>query len=148
LIEDSYENGLALFNTSATVDATVIQTTKPMPQDGTGGDALFAFASSQLELTRSRLEGSERAGVALYGAAATSKSTLLLCDNLPFAVEKTLITDGVQATLKDGGENVCLCDDKITRCTASSSELTPPTPLAPLKNGKAPSGPIQQPPIP
>ncbi|MBI4702704.1 MAG: DUF1565 domain-containing protein [Deltaproteobacteria bacterium] len=128
IIEDTYEAGFLAYGTAAELDNVAIMDTKKR-LDGAFGDGIAAIAvpaiASSMSVSRSRVEQSARAGIALFGVNLSLSETTLSCNPIQLNVE---LMDVAQA-IDNGGGNRCECHGVPEQCRALSSNLEPPAPL-------------------
>lgn len=136
LVERTHAAGILVFGSTAEMHDVTVRATKPT-FDGTLGDGIAVLSVAYLEgatdpahvtLTRALLEGNARAGLVVFGAAATLGDSIL-CNPIDLDVERTIgVVDGAPLerdfSLTDLGNNRCGCATTVS-CTARSTGLTP-----------------------
>jgi hypothetical protein len=119
--------GLAVLQSTAAVESTIIRDTASQASDGRFGDgiavAVEAGWPSLLDLRGSRVQTSQRAGVSTFGAPAKLTSTAFECNVIDLDVEPYA---GQPASFEDGGGNTCGCDGAAATCQSVSTQLEPP----------------------
>jgi hypothetical protein len=132
VVDGNREVGVLVLGSTATIEGTLVTGTQAQANDGSGGDGMAVAAdlsSATATITASRVEGSARAGIAVFGAALSLDSTELGCN----AIE----LDGEQEYGQDfqfdasGGGNSCDCPGATVTCQVLSSGLAPPKLIAP-----------------
>ncbi|MBW2523182.1 MAG: hypothetical protein JRI23_03365 [Deltaproteobacteria bacterium] len=114
----------------ATVEGVLFADTATLGQDGLFGDGLIAAAlrsnSAELAVSWSRIEGSERVGLASFGSEVTIASSEFWCNTIDLNAEAS---NGLDPALDDLGGNHCACDGEVVPCRILSSGILPPPPL-------------------
>ncbi|HZO17261.1 MAG TPA: hypothetical protein VFB62_28485, partial [Polyangiaceae bacterium] len=128
LVAQSYEAGVAILGSVATIEACLLQGTQPSPGWG-GGEAVMVVSkegAASASITGTRIHESALAAVAAWGAHADVKGSALSCQAFDLDAESY---QGTAAELEDLGGNVCGCPEPISRCKAVSAGLEPPPAL-------------------
>jgi hypothetical protein len=128
LIENAVEAGVACYDSDLTFDASIVRTTAANT-GGAFGDALLVAAfdgAATAAVTKSRLEGSARGGLALFGAHASYQDSELTCQSFDLIGEPY---QGVAFELTNLGGNLCGCPQPQSECLLATSGLPPPAPL-------------------
>ncbi|HZO14341.1 MAG TPA: hypothetical protein VFB62_13810, partial [Polyangiaceae bacterium] len=85
---------------------------------------------SSLELIGTRIERNARAGLSVFGAAASLDTNAFVCNGFDLHAGAF---KGSEERLEDLGGNGCGCSEPDAACKAVSAGLTPPEPLEPLQ---------------
>jgi hypothetical protein len=123
-LERNHSHGALINGAAATIENAVIVDTRAI--DGIFGDGLAVVSDTgiaSLEVSASLIEGSERAGVANFGAAVALAQTSLDCNAIQLASQPH---DGAAASFDDAGENVCGCGAETQTCKVVTADLQPP----------------------
>ncbi|MGK3959011.1 hypothetical protein WMF38_38895 [Sorangium sp. So ce118] len=130
LVEESVESGLAIFGSTATLEDTIIRDTRSSSAEllGNGITIVKDMDDAEATLTGVRIEASEGAAVASFGAAVALERSTMECNFIDLNVETEL---GVQGEIADRGQNRCGCEGASIPCRAKSERLAPPEPLPP-----------------
>jgi hypothetical protein len=126
LIEEQYAMGVMIGGTEATITTSVVRTTSANAADGLYGDGIGVFFGASASLSAVRVDDSARGGVVSFGAPAALVDTHIRCAELPLVGEPYL---GGEATLDDGGGNLCGCPAAEDSCKLVSASLEPPEAL-------------------
>ncbi len=129
LIEDNHDVGLLIGGGDAIVDASVIRTTAPRASDGLFGDGIVVAtvaAPTSATITRTRIEDSARAGLAIFGSSVSLGDSRIRCS--AFALNGELFNESA-FSVTDLGGNRCGCPLADTDCQLLSSGLEPPAGL-------------------
>jgi hypothetical protein len=136
-INHSHSVGLLVNGASLFVDRSFISDTQTAAS-GMFGDGLLVVSSpidlGIVEVSRTVLERSARAGISNHSAQVSLSDSLLLCQAFELDGE---IYD-VPFTFVDLGGNGCGCPDASRQCQVVSSELEPPAPIADPPEGPNP----------
>jgi hypothetical protein len=128
IIEQNHDIGVFVAGTETTLEAIVVRDTFTRPADLLFGDGI-AVASEVGEahavVVASHIGGSERAGLAAFGALVELDASVLSCNAIQLARETHRDRP---ATFVDGGNNRCLCEDVESPCQALAAGLEPPQP--------------------
>ncbi|XXY53625.1 right-handed parallel beta-helix repeat-containing protein [Sorangium sp. So ce269] len=130
LVEESVESGLTIFGSTATLEDTIIRDTRSSSAGllGNGVTIIKEVDDAEATLTGVRVEASEGAAVASFGAAVALERSTMECNFIDLNVETEL---GVQGEIADHGQNQCGCEGASIPCRAKSEGLAPPEPLPP-----------------
>jgi hypothetical protein len=133
LVEESREIGVAVVDSEATIEATIVRATGPN-DDGKYGDGVavsFLDHPSAATLTSTRIEGNARAGIANFSASVLLTSSAVVCN--PIDVDGEDVVPG-HAFSFDGSEaNLFGCDaDLSPTMVVQSAQLSAPTAIDPL----------------
>jgi hypothetical protein len=126
LVEDVQETGIIVYGGDAFIEDTLVRNATPLP-DGTMGDGVSAIGDlypSSVALSRLRVQGNERAGVATFGASVAIADSTLTCNGFDLNLESGLISG--KGTFDNVGGNVCGCDGDLGDCKVLSANLEPP----------------------
>jgi hypothetical protein len=127
-VERTVSLAVATVGTSMNVTSTVVSDVAARPSDGGFGDGLAAVSilgtPTSMTVQDSRVEGAERAAVAVFGGSLALGHSLLSCNTIDLAAEDNA---GYSGEFQDAGGNVCGCGEEQA-CKALSSKLTPPEP--------------------
>jgi hypothetical protein len=113
------DSGAQLFGVS-------IVDTLAQPAGDQFGDGVVVWSNvvdATAELSRSYIGGSARAGLSVFGAAASIHATTLSCNTFHLASESHAGRSGM---LTDAGDNRCVCGEEEQTCSALSVGLEPP----------------------
>ncbi len=130
LLEDHHRTGVFVYDSEATIEASIVRTIEALVIDGTLGDAVSAISvldPTTLSVRATRLEAAARAGISSFGASVSLESSLLLCN--PIALNGETY-QGFSASFEDLGGNQCTCAGDEPPCKVLSSSIQPPAPLA------------------
>ncbi|HTN84441.1 MAG TPA: right-handed parallel beta-helix repeat-containing protein, partial [Sorangium sp.] len=130
LVEESVESGLAIFGSTATLEDTIVRGTRSSSAGllGNGVTIVKDAEDAEATLTGVRIEASEGAAVASFGAAVALERSTMECNFIDLNVETEL---GAQGEIADRGQNRCGCEGTSIPCRAKSEGLAPPEPLPP-----------------
>jgi hypothetical protein len=124
-IADSADAAVFVGDGTLSVQASVIDQTQA--SDGLFGDGVVAVTidlPSVLVIQGSRVSGSVRAGLSVFGSALTLSDSAMSCNGIDIAAEPH---EAFTADLTDAGGNRCGCaSDEV--CRAISAQLAPPEP--------------------
>lgn len=126
LVDTSYEMGISVGGSEASVTSTVVRTTMGRLVDGLYGDGVLVasqVAPAALRIENSRVADSARAGVVAFGAPVELSDTHIRCASVSLAGE---VYDAQSFELRDGGGNLCGCPEADEACKLISAELEPP----------------------
>jgi len=127
LVENSRECGLCVGGADVVVEQTTIRDTASSDLDGQFGDGIDLFEpQSSAIVTKSSIERSARAGLAVFGAHVELGQSQLSCNAIHLNGEANA---GAAFSLVDLGGNTCGCETETTSCQVLSSSLAPPAPL-------------------
>jgi hypothetical protein len=128
-IERSFEFGVVVHASEATLEGVVVLDTAPSAANGTFGDGVTVISEATLAsavIRNSRIAASARVGVALFGGFVQLGSSTLDCNVIHLNGEDR----GEQAfVLENLGENVCGCGSQLIDCKLTSTSLEAPGPL-------------------
>jgi hypothetical protein len=128
LVEESVDSGLALFGSVATLEETTVRGTRSSA-DGLQGNGVTIVkdpGDSEATLTGVRIEASDGAAVASFGASVALARSTIECNFIDLNVETE---SGTAGKITDGGQNQCGCQGVSIPCRAKSAGLAPPEPL-------------------
>jgi hypothetical protein len=132
LVENSFEFGIAIADANVVVTNTVVRGSRARMVDGLFGDGIAVVSHGSgmgvatLSLIDSMVLDSDRAGIGLFGSAASIRGTYLECNGIHLNGEPN--GAGI-FEIEDGGENVCACGGDVVSCQVLSSMLLPPAAL-------------------
>jgi hypothetical protein len=125
---DNLEAGMAVTSAEAIVDRTLVASTHAI--NGRLGDGIAVVVRTQapasLQLGNSSIEDNARAGLSLFGAAASVENTSFSCNTFHFNGENR---DEVTFDFVNLGGNECGCMGELVECQLLSSGLEPPDPI-------------------
>jgi hypothetical protein len=125
----SAEAGVVMAGSQLAIDQSVIEATVANGL-GTYGDGLLVFgvpaSAGRLDLMRTRVADSDRAGVACFGSSVGVANSVLACTDFALDAEPFA---GRDCELTDLGGNACGCEALDEVCKAVSSSLEPPQPV-------------------
>jgi hypothetical protein len=126
VIAGSDDIGLLLIDSDATVLRTIVRDVRTGADDlfGDGIGVVNGTKASSADIHLVLVADAERAGIAVFGSAATIAETRFSCN----AIDLNAQFLGADAQLSDGGGNVCECAGELTDCAAKSVELEAPQP--------------------
>ena len=127
IVDTSYDTGIFVLGSDATVDGVLVRGTKPSAVDGLFGDDLAVMMQSgpaSLTVTGSRFESSARAGLSSFGAQVSVQGSTFECNGLDLDGEAV---GGASYAFTDGGGNACGCSGTTSVCQIRNSGLAPPT---------------------
>jgi hypothetical protein len=128
LVEQSSEGGVYVISSLIVLHACVVRDTVTNAL-GTNGDGVAVWsheASASATITATRIERSQRGGVAAWGAEVSLGSSALTCHAFDIDYETYA---GTASSLADLGGNACGCPEANAACTAVTSNLEPPPSL-------------------
>ncbi|WP_437753959.1 hypothetical protein [Sorangium sp. So ce1389] len=130
LVEESVESGLTIFGSTATLEDTIVRDTRSSSAGllGNGVTIVKDAEDAEATLTGVRIEASEGAAVASFGAAVALERSTMECNFIDLNVETEL---GARGEIADRGQNQCGCEGTSIPCRAKSEALAPPEPLPP-----------------
>ena len=117
--------GVLVAASDATVEGTRIVDSLPYDSEASFGDGVLVAAfdeQASLVLGGSRIEGSERAGVASFGGSVVIGDTMLDCNSIDLNGQDL----GGTFSFEDLGGNVCGCDGQDHTCQNQGATLLPP----------------------
>ncbi len=130
--------GIGSFGAETVLDGVLVRGTLASPV-GRFGDGIFVSAfddsagtvhAGSAVVSGSLVEGSTRAGIAIFGAPLQLGGSFLSCNEI--ALDAELVWGGLARerafSLTDVGRNVCGCNTTLAACSAQSAGLKP-TPL-------------------
>ncbi|MBW2459110.1 MAG: hypothetical protein JRI68_31720 [Deltaproteobacteria bacterium] len=127
----SQHTGMVVFGAQLTLEDSVVTDTAN-ELGGLFGDGLAVLRTPSSDATavvrRCVVAGSERAGIANFGASLQLDTTALSCNAIPLNGERAHNTD---AKFDDLGNNDCGCGPQAEPCKAISAGVAPPAPLEP-----------------
>lgn len=124
LIDSNRDFGIGILESVATVSFVLVRNTTSAA-DGLLGDGVVLVDADHSETSRLeglRLETSERAGIASFGATLDLLGTRLDCNTIDLNGE-------IASHFNDRGRNACGCDAETTPCVVQTVALDPPSPL-------------------
>ncbi|WP_437752273.1 right-handed parallel beta-helix repeat-containing protein [Sorangium sp. So ce1389] len=133
LVEQNHEAGVVVFDSDATVEATVVRATRPR-RDETAGDGIAVVSSgapAAVTVTSTQIESNARAGIASFSAAVLLVSSLVKCNRIDLDGEDTV--EGKPFTFDGSKGNLCGCDNPDATCPVLSAELSPPASISPVR---------------
>ncbi|WP_437525539.1 right-handed parallel beta-helix repeat-containing protein [Sorangium sp. So ce726] len=128
LVEESVDSGLALFGSVVTLEETTVRSTRSSADglQGNGVTIVKDLGDSEATLTGVRIEASDGAAVASFGASVALARSTIECNFIDLNVETE---SGTAGKITDGGQNQCGCQGVSIPCRAKSAGLAPPEPL-------------------
>jgi hypothetical protein len=128
LVEHSFDVGIMVQGSDATVEDTTVRDTQPIQADQLFGDGidvdLVDGTSASIVLHRVHIEQSARAGVANFSSLVQLGDSTLSCNAIDLDGESLT----AQFEFQDLGGNGCGCEAP-TGCKVLTSSLAPPDPL-------------------
>ncbi len=136
LVDDSHEAGIFLAGADATVTDVVVQGTKAQLDTDLFGDGILVsgmyypgtFIQPMVQIDRSTIAGSPRAGVSNFAGSVTIGASRLECNVIDLDGEMFL---GEPFDFVNSGDNVCGCAGETRSCQVLSSNLEAPDPAGP-----------------
>jgi len=131
LVEDNHELGVALLDATGIVEDVIIRGTAPSVADGAFGDGITAFSvdgSASVDVARSQIVDSARAGLSSFGASISLQDSAIRC--AAFALTGQDV-DSFAFSFEDRGGNLCGCPEAVESCKLAEPMLEPPSPLSP-----------------
>lgn len=128
--EDNYEVGLFVVGAQAVIEDSVLRGTKLGFGDSQLGDGIGVAASflpASIDVTRTRIEGNARAGIANFGSTVHMGDTTLECNAIQLHGDAY---QGSAFSYDDRGGNRCACDTKDEACKVLSAGLAAPGSVA------------------
>jgi hypothetical protein len=128
VLEQHLRYGVMIESSNLSLESTVIRDTRS--DAGELGDGLIALSSdapAAVSLSWVRIESSERAGIANFGAVVDFAGTTLQCNGFDLAVQDY---EGSPSVVHDLGGNACGCPEATGACAVLSADLEPPAPGA------------------
>lgn len=125
-LQRCHEGGLLLIDSDARVVDSVVQEIWPRASDELFGDGIALTQVERgcsVDLLRTRVESTSRAGLVSFGGSATVTNSSFECNPIDLDAETYLDTP---ALFTDGGGNDCGCDDVPVDCAVRSANLAPP----------------------
>jgi hypothetical protein len=136
LIERNHELGVYVFATDARIESTVVRATEPRELDGRFGDGLAAYGDAEqatVEVVRTQIKNSARAGLANFGTFVALSGVAIECAKFDLEGEHTVTPEEVfKFVLEDRGGNRCGCPDADVECVYVSTGIEAPEPLVEL----------------
>ncbi|WP_437985174.1 right-handed parallel beta-helix repeat-containing protein [Sorangium sp. So ce117] len=132
LVEQNHEVGVSVSGADATIDATIVRTTKER-DDGTFGDGI-AIKNGTVTIQNATITDSDRAGVANFGSEVTIFATILTCNAFDLNGEtfngRPASFDGSSGwrCTPRGAED---CAETEDGCHVKTANLEPPPPVEP-----------------
>ncbi|WP_437670771.1 hypothetical protein [Sorangium sp. So ce131] len=136
LLEQNHDMGIDVFNSNATIEATVVRDTRA-ERDGTSGDGISVFsrgAPANVTVSSTRVESNARAGISNFSAAVTLTSSVVQCNRIDLNGED--IVEGQPFTFDCASGNLFGCDTPDPTCVVLSKGLTPPEPIDPIRSSR------------
>ncbi|MDC0685488.1 right-handed parallel beta-helix repeat-containing protein [Sorangium atrum] len=133
LVEQNHEGGVVVFGSDATIETTIVRTTKAR-DDNTFGDGI-AIANGTATIQNATITDNARAGVANFGSEVTILATTLACNGIDLNGETI---DGSRASFDGSSGWQCTrhsaedCTETDDHCNAVSGNLEPPPKVEPL----------------
>lgn len=125
-VERTFEVGIHLIRSHATIRDTRVEGVLPALDDGTIGDGILAALGVEpLVIDGVHVDGATRAALSAFGAEVLLSNSQLRCSALNIGVETY---EGIEARVDDRGGNVCGCDEDVP-CKAMRAGVAPPEPL-------------------
>jgi hypothetical protein len=127
LISGSYDVGVMIVSSDLVADGLWVRDSLASPKDSLYGDGIAVFAEKDVAsgtITDSRIEHSDRAGIASFGAALSIATTTLECNGLHLDAEPF---SSWSYTFTDGGGDVCGCSGAVVTCQILNAGLAPPS---------------------
>ncbi len=124
-IGDSRTFGLSVLNATATIERLTIDGVLPQLSDGGFGDGVVVLGSafeSWVDISRSRITGAKRAGLASFDAGAVLEGVAFECNTIHLNGEAI----SADYSFDDRGGNACWCEDEAQVCKVLSTQLEPP----------------------
>jgi hypothetical protein len=128
LVEGSYDSGVFVAGAQVALHDSVVRGTAQREADqlfGDGVTGVIAPGDTLVEVLRTVVEGSARAGVSGFSARLVLGGNRLECNGFDLAWQAF----GAGGGLEDIGGNTCGCGTDEVACKATSSMLDAPTPL-------------------
>ncbi len=129
LVHRTRSTGISVFGSEGTVEATIVRGVLAQEADGLFGDGVASLMDLDLPgsllLQRSIVEGSARAGVAVFGASLSLGGSRLTCNGFDLNFSPDMARGKFPAELTDSGSNTCGCEGAIVTCRAASASLQP-----------------------
>jgi len=120
------EIGLALVGVVATVDHTLVSSTKA--QGDTGGDGIEIWNGGTMDADHVRVDASSRGAIALFGGRCSLSAAALTCSAFSLDGERGADASDYEYAL--GQDVKCGCPGATGVCQVLSQSLTPPKPIA------------------
>lgn len=120
--------GIIVADASAVVEESAMVRGDPSVGADVLGDGLVVVSfdqEAQLRMSRSWVEGHNRAGVSNFAATASVGESVLECNEVDLDGE---VTSSGDFTFTDEGDNRCGCGGEVVACKVQSTNLSPPTP--------------------
>jgi hypothetical protein len=145
VVEQSYAAGIIFWGVAATVERSVVRDTLAVadsgPEEHWPGDAVVVLGRPELprrvELSRTLIQRSARAGVANFGSTTALQRISLDCNLIHLNGEQAYEVVGFpvvqEYSFDDHGGNSCGCGGELEACQVLSSGLSPPEPFDPLE---------------
>ncbi|KYF93029.1 hypothetical protein BE20_10395 [Sorangium cellulosum] len=130
-IEQNHEAGVVVFDSQATVEATVVRDTRSL-RDGSFGDGIAVIsrrADSAAAVTSSNVEANGRAGISSFGSAVAVVSSVVRCNKLDLNGNSE--ESGRKFTFGGSERNACGCETPVSPCPVESANVSPPEPIEP-----------------
>jgi hypothetical protein len=130
LIQESYEAGVFVNSSDATIEHNLIDKTLANAEGGYGdGIVVISYADlANATIEYTHIVESERAAVSAHGAHVTMKSSTLACQAIDIDYETY---QGIAGRVEDLGDNLCGCPEPNAKCKGVSANLAPPPPVEP-----------------
>jgi hypothetical protein len=122
----SYESGILVVDSSATIEDTLVEGTLPTQADGNFGDGIDVIrldSDTLVDIVHSRIDGNARVGLANFGAAASLGASWLDCNTIQLNGET--LSD-VAYSFDNRGGNRCGCGGEEVECKVLSLAVSPP----------------------
>lgn len=133
LVEQNHEIGVGVFDSDATIEATVVRATQSRIDMSRGDGVMVDSHDTQATalITSSEIKSNARAGISNFSAAIILVSSIVQCNVIDLNGERE---DTGQPFTFDGSKgNICGCDDTPDlTCQVLSSTLSPPPPSPPM----------------
>lgn len=132
-VRDSYvlrsnQVGVLLQGGALELSSSTIRDTRA-GADGSFGDGLVLIVpvagENHATVTNCVITGNARAGIASFAGEVTLTGSQVACN----AVDLNTETMTADASIADGGDNACACDDTQEACRVLSSTIEPPPPI-------------------
>ena len=127
IVSGSFDVGVMIVSSDLVADGVWVRDSKASPKDSLFGDGIAVFAEKDVAsgtFTGSRIEHSDRAGIASFGATMTIAGTTFECNGIhldgePYADWSYAFTDG--------GGDACGCSGVPATCQILNAGLAPPS---------------------
>jgi hypothetical protein len=127
VIEDNFVLGVGVVGSHLVIEGVRIEGTKARKSDGNYGDGITAVAEdveAAIEMKRSLVKGSARAGLSNFGGTVRIEDSSFECNLIDLNGEEA---GGHEFIFDSRGTNKCGCEENV-QCRAVSETLAPPPP--------------------